>query len=223
MKDTPMSQIRTLLKTPTLKTAPVDKFVRLRPRVLLGQRLVETKAVQASILRFGLLSPIVVTRQDDKLIVVDGRKRLAALRRLAFLGRLPRSLVNVPYVELSDVRLSPGSTPALMSNRELFETVARAFHESRDVEAVAHDLYLTHKDVRQILTLSRLSPRLRAAYFARTIDFHRAHAYAALPDIQAQDAAFAALGPFATAEEIIAHIRTSERETETIRTFALVA
>ena len=40
-----------------LKTAPVNMFTTLRPRLYVGQLLQDIKAVQASILRFGLLSP----------------------------------------------------------------------------------------------------------------------------------------------------------------------
>lgn len=201
-----MSHLDTVLKTSNLQSAPVDKFKTLRPRVMMGQRLTDMKAVQASIERFGLLSPLVVSRHEGQLVIVDGRKRLAALRRLAFLGRLPRSLVNVPYIDVKDANRTSATPPALMSNRELFETVARTFYETRSVEAVAAALYLSRKDVRQILTLARLSPRLRNAFFARTIDFARASAYAAIPSPRTQDATFAALGPFASAQEIIAHI-----------------
>lgn len=188
------------------KTAPVDMFTTLRPRVLVGRALSEIKSVQASISRFGLLSPIVVTRNHGKLVVVDGRKRLAAIRRLDFMGRLPRSLVNIPYVEVTDIRQSPEPTPALMSNRDLYRTVIEMFRETQDVEAIAKDLYLCHKSVRQVLTLSRLSPRLRRAFFNRTIDFSRAGSYAAIAGHVAQEDAFMALGPFATAQEIIDHI-----------------
>ena len=213
LKDSHMSQLDTVLKPSPIHTASVDKFTSLRPRVLMGRRLTETKAVQASIERFGLLSPIVVTRHEGQLVVVDGRKRLTALRRLAFLGRLPRSLINIPYVDLKDIGTASAGAPALMSNRELFETVARTFHETRDIDAVADALYLSRKDVRRILTLARLSPRLRAAFFARTIDFSRARAYAAMPSIHEQDAAFRDLGPFATARDIIAHINAPLPET----------
>jgi len=87
-----------------MKTAPVDMFTTLRPRLLIGELLQDIKSIQASIAKFGLLSPIVVTRSDDRLIIIDGRKRLAAIRRLAFMGRLPRSLVNIPYIEVQDAK-----------------------------------------------------------------------------------------------------------------------
>lgn len=199
---------------PHSKTAPVDMFTTLRPKLLLGQTLKDIKSVQASIARFGLLSPIVVTRQGKQLIVIDGRKRLAAIRRLGFMGRLPRSLVNIPYVELTDIRQSPDTTPSLMSNRELYKTVVEMFRETQDIETISRELYLSRKCVAQVLTLARLSPRLRRAFFDQTIDFERARAYAAIPGQMAQENAFAALGPFADANAIIDYVQKPQQVVE---------
>jgi len=198
MKDGPMSKI---------KTAPVDMFTTLRSRLLLGRMLTDVKSVQASIARHGLLSPIVVSQANGRLIVVDGRKRLAAIRRLEFMGRLPRSLVNIPYIELKDVRQTPAQTPALMSNRDLYKTVTDMFMAKQDVDYIATELFLSRNCIRQVLTLSRLSPRLRRSFFDRIIDFNRARAYAAIPKHKAQERAFLALGPFANGQAILDHVK----------------
>ena len=157
-----------------MKTAPVDMFTTLRPRLFTGPLLQDIKSIQASIARFGLLSPIIVTRSGDRLIVLDGRKRLAAIRRLAFAGRLPRSLVNIPYVEVKDAKQTTSDAPSLMSNRDLFNTVISMFRADQDVSKIAADLYLCRKTVKHVLTLGRLSPRLRKAFFDRTLDFGQA-------------------------------------------------
>jgi len=189
-----------------IKTAPVDMFITLRPRLFVGQLLKDIKAVQASISRFGLLSPIVVSKSGGRLIVVDGRKRLAAIRRLDFMGRLPRSLVNIPYVNLGDTEKGLTDTPALMSNRDLYVTVTDMFRAHQDVSFVASELFLSRKCVTQVLTLARLSPRLRRAFFDRTIDFTRARTYAALPEPKVQDRTFMALGPFADEQSILDYV-----------------
>lgn len=185
------------------KTAPVDMFTTLRSRLLVGKRLQDIKAVQASIARFGLLSPIVITRSEGRLIVVDGRKRLAAIRRLDFMGQLPRSLVNIPYIEIDEARQAVAETPRLMSNRDLYETVTNLFKIDQDISVIASKLYLSHKCVKQVLTLARLSPRLRRIFFDRTIDLSQAIAYATIPQHDIQNRRFMALGPFATAQEIL--------------------
>lgn len=186
-----------------IKTAPVDMFTTLRPRLYVGRLLQDIKAVQASISRFGLLSPIIVSRSEGRLVVVDGRKRLAAIRRLEFMGRLPRSLVNIPYIELTDARQTVADAPALMSNRDLYMTVTDMFRAHQDVALIASDLFLSRKCVKQVLTLARLSSRLRRAFFDRTINFDQAKTYAALPEHKAQERVFMALGPFAEGQAIL--------------------
>lgn len=193
-----------------MKTASVDMFTTLRPRLLVGQTLQDIKSIQASIARFGLLSPIVVTRSANRLIVVDGRKRLAAIRRLAFAGRLPRALVNIPYFEVKDAKETASDAPSLMSNRDLFNTVTGMFREHHDVTKIAADLYLCRKIVKQVLTLGRLSPRLRQAFFDRTLDFGQAKTYAALPDHKTQDRVFLTLGPFAKDQAILNFVHKPE-------------
>lgn len=186
-----------------LKTAPVNMFTTLRSRPLIGGLLKEIKAMQASITRYGLLSPILVSRSNGRLVVVDGRKRLAAIKRLEFMGRLPRSLVNIPFIEIQELPKTHAQTPALMSNRDLYVTVIDMFRETQDVHHIATELFLTRAVVKHILTLSRLSPRIRRAFFDRTIGFHSAKAYAAVPNHARQLQAFMALGPFALADTIL--------------------
>lgn len=207
MKDTAMSQV---------KTAPVNMFTTLRPRLYQGQLLQEIKTMQASISKYGLLSPIVVSKANERLVVVDGRRRLAAIRRLEFLGYLPRSLVNTPYIEVQDLSTTPVQTPVLMSNRDLYMVVVAMFRETQDVAHIASELFLTGEIVRQILTLARLSPRIRRAFFDRTINFGSARAYTAIPRHALQDRIFMALGPFAEEQAILDYIR-KPKATEPLR------
>ena len=77
------------------------------------------------------------------------------------------------------------------------------FRADQDVALIASDLYLTRNCVKQVLTLSRLSQRLRRAFFDRTISFGQAKAYAALPEHKVQERVFMALGPFAEGQAIL--------------------
>lgn len=194
-----------------IQTASVDKFVFIRPRLLIGPLLQDVKALQNSILRFGLLSPIIIRKHQGRLIVVDGRKRLLAIRRLSFAGQLPRSLVNISYMELKDVKSGKSPIPALMSSRELYTLVTQAFAARRSLAHIAEDLYLSHRCVAQILTLSRLEPRLRELFFERVIDFDQAKNYAAEPSHTAQSEIFNALGPFASAQNIRAAMQDKSK------------
>ncbi len=214
MKDTPMSYI---------ETASVDMFTTLRSRLLRGQTLQDVKAMQASIARFGLLSPIVISRAQGRLIVVDGRKRLAAIKRLSFMGRLPRSLVNIPFIEVDIAQTKQSKTPALMSNRELYTTVTDMFTAHQDIDAIAADLFLPRESVRQVLTLAHLSPRLRRAFFDKVIDFSRAKAFATMPNHKAQELVFMALGPFADENEILNFGKTHNTPTAPAQRIRMIA
>jgi hypothetical protein len=133
----------------------------------------------------------------------DGRKRLAAIRRLAFEGTLPRSLVRIPYLLVSDLGATDRGTPRLVSNRELYDTVDRARSQGESVAEIAQTLCVSRQCVRDVLCLRRLAPDLRAAFFGRLIDFAQARAFAALPDRREQMRRFGDLGPFARVADIL--------------------
>lgn len=159
--------------------AHVDDFILLRTPVLTGSRLQDVKAVENSLLKFGMLSPLRVKRQDNKLIILDGRKRLMALRRLAFDGRLPRSLCHVPYIE-------EGSAPAvetssLVRSETLYRTLKLRHQQGMEVATLSQVFDLSRQTVRDILSLSRLAPPIRRAFFDREIDFEEVKTYAAIP------------------------------------------
>jgi len=98
-----------------------------------------------------------------------------------------------------------------MSNRDLYMTVTNMFRKSQDVALIASDLFLTRKCVTQVLTLARLSPRLRRAFFERTISFESAKTYAAFPGHAQQERAFLKLGPFAEEQAILEYMAKSSQ------------
>ncbi|MGB6231690.1 MAG: ParB/RepB/Spo0J family partition protein [Litorimonas sp.] len=181
----------------------MDRFDVPRGYVLSGQTLREVASLEDSIAERGLLSPIVVIECSDRLVVVDGRKRLAAIRRLAFKGRLPASLSRIPYILTSQMKADERRAPVLVSNRELYRAVIEEFRSGDRVGTLSHRHNLSRQCVRDIISLSRLSPVLRAAFFERLIDFSQARAYAAIPDPDIQLLRLKALGPFASASEIL--------------------
>lgn len=81
-----------------VQRASLPDFRAATPRVLCGQDLYAIKKIESSIAKHGLITALKVIRFDGKLVVIDGRKRLAALRRMAFHGTLPSALKHIPYV-----------------------------------------------------------------------------------------------------------------------------
>jgi len=183
--------------------ASVEKFSLLHSKPLCGKALRDILTLQNSITRYGLLSPIIAIKRAGTLVVVDGRKRLAAIKRLTFEGRLPRSLVKIPYLLVTDMREIERRTPVLVSNRALYDALTDQFQSGSTVDDLADHFKLSSQCVRDILTLSRLSPQIRSAFFSKMISFAQARAYAALPDMQDQIICFNDLGPFAKPDQIL--------------------
>lgn len=195
-----------------MRAAP-DEFVLIRGQVLLGRRLAHVKTLQGSIERFGLLAPIVAVRAGGRLVVLDGRKRLAAIRRLAFLGRLPASLKTVPYVLASGSRAPThrdASTPAMLRSRALFAAVMQRFRAGAPLDGIAADLHISRRCVRDVLALARLDEAVRRSLFERLISVVQAQAFATIPDMTRQRRVLMQLGPFADPEDICAAGRIAE-------------
>lgn len=184
--------------------APVDDFSPLRTTVLCGKRLRDVRAIQDSIMRYGLLSPIIAMTQADRLVVVDGRKRLAAIKRLQFEGRLPPSLTTIPYLLASDIRTTERRAPLILANAELYSAVVGRFRAGATIDDLTEIFNISHQCVRDVLTLSRLTPRIRAAFFDRRLSFPQARAFAAVPGPRDQAHLFDRLSPLATPNDILA-------------------
>ena len=179
-------------------------------RILFGQRLNDVKQIEASIAQHGLLNPLIVARRGKRFIIVDGKKRLAALRRMRFAGTLPRSLVKVPYILVDERPASENNAMGLLTNHERFEEVTRLRSKGLSVAQIASTLYVTNQCVKDLISIGMLSPRLRQAYFGGTISTAQARAFASLPNMEAQDSLLIALGPFADAPEILKAIENGE-------------
>lgn len=189
--------------TPIPYHAPVEEFSLLRSMLLCGKRLRDIRTLQDSITRYGLLSPILATKRAGKLVVVDGRKRLAAIKRLSFEGRLPRSLVKIPYLLITDTAAIERRAPMILSNSDLYDALITRFQAGSTVSDLTEHFRVSHQCVRDILTLSRLHALIRAAFFNKIINFSQARAFAALPNPEAQLVCFNQLGPFAKPGDIL--------------------
>ena len=183
--------------------ADIAEFDFPVPSVITGEDLRALQRLADSIAELGLLSPVVVARDphSDRLRVVDGVKRLVAIRRLAFAGRLPRSLGTIPYILAEDT--GEASPLTLLSPIEQVEQVEELSASGLGVEAIAAKLYASEGLVRDLQGISVLSPRLRNAFLGGHISIAQARAFATLPNPDSQDALLLALGPFAEAPDIL--------------------
>lgn len=189
--------------TPIPNHAPVEEFSLIQRQLLCGKRLRDICTLQDSIARYGLLSPLLAIKRAGKLVVVDGRKRLAAIKRLRFEGRLPRSLARIPYLLITDARVVERNVPMIVSNADLYDAVLARFRAGSTVSDLTEHFHVSHQCVRDILTLSRLNEIIRAAFFSKMINFAQARAFAAIPDPTDQLTCFNRLGPFAKTTDIL--------------------
>lgn len=181
--------------------APLSQFRSSTPRVLLGAELQAVKDIGASIRAEGLLFPLLVSQHNGRLFVIDGRKRLAALRRLRFLGQLPRSLNTVPYIMTA--KSGKTSVSAVMPRRELYARIKRKADAGVTVADIARALHLSRSTVTDVLNIARLSPALRQAYWRGDLSLAQVKAFSTLPHHEAQNRLLSLLGPFAAVDTIL--------------------
>lgn len=186
--------------------APLSQFRSSTPRIWLGAELQAVKDIGASIQAEGLLFPLLVSPHNGRLFVIDGRKRLAALRRLRFLGQLPRSLNTVPYImtaKSDKTSVSTVSVSTVMPRRELYARIKRKSDAGVTVADIAQALHLSRSTVIDVLNIARLSPALREAYWRGDLSLAQVKAFTTLPHHDAQNRLLSLLGPFAAVDTIL--------------------
>lgn len=194
----------------TYPVAALGMFRLTESRFLYGAALKDIQDMETSITTHGLLNPVIVTRRTNHLVVVDGRTRIQTLRRMKSAGTLPRNLVNIPYVFVKDTHLFPLPALALLSNRDQFLHIGRLHTSGYSLTHIAHKLHISTRHVRDILSVVKLSSKLQKSFMDGMISLEQARAFATLPTHDAQDALMQALGPFASAPEIIDAIYIGE-------------
>jgi len=193
-----------------IKSAYMSDFQTPTTRILFGERLKDVQQIQLSISKHGLLNPITVMPREKKLVVIDGKKRIAALRRMRFAGTLPRSLVRIPYIIVDQDTAQILPHLSLLTNREKFEEVLNLHQKGFGLMEIATTLYISKQCVKDLLNISRLSLRLQRAYFGGDLSINQARAFATLPNREAQDSLLIALGPFANAPDILRAITSGD-------------
>jgi ParB-like chromosome segregation protein Spo0J len=193
----------------------LSDFRSSTPQILCGDVLKEVQAIQASIYKFGLLNPLVVAKNGPLLMVIDGRKRLAALRRLEFMGKLPRDLIKVPFIVVSQARIlskevSEDPLP-LLTNAEKYDRFVKLRAEGKDVTEIGEVLYASSDFTRKMLCVSRLSPTLQKSFFNGAISLAQAAAFSALPNPLDQDNLLKHIGPFTSPNDISRAIASNHK------------
>lgn len=194
--------------------AVLTKFTVARSPILYGEKLKEVRCLERSIEKFGLLTPLVVVKKGHALMVIDGKKRFAALRRMVAKGTLPRDLNKIPYILINENKAVPQSAPTklpqLLDNRDQYRQVQKLHKSGHSLMDIATQLYMSKTCIKEILSVTRLSPRLKLAYFAGHLSRSQAKAFATLASHEDQEALIIKLGPFAQEADILRAIETRQ-------------
>jgi len=186
-----------------MKRAHLSAFQTLRNGILFGKALEDVKQIERSIAQFGMIMPIIVTQAKDALIIMDGKKRLTALKRMAFAGTLPRSLVKIPYILADEAHEFGRRSVSILSSQDLYREVVQLKSNGDGVQTIANQLFLCRASVEELLQLSHLSDPIRKAFFRQDISFEQAHAFSTMPCKNTQTLIFMSVGPFAKVSEIL--------------------
>jgi len=104
-----------------------------------GRAKANTLWLARSIFKDGLLNPLVVTKQGNKFTVLDGKKRLAIIRKMAKSKSLSKSIAKVPCIVQETSSLAPvvNRRPALLSGPELAHQVILEAQSARSLASIA--------------------------------------------------------------------------------------
>jgi len=170
---------------------------------LLHRKIIEE--ISRRIKSVGLLNPLIVTKIKGRYLVIDGKKRLHAIKKLARQNKLPRTLHTVPCL-LSDsdpTTSEPINKPLLLSDYELVQEIIKANEAGKDEKDIIQMLECSQQVIRQALSLKSLCPKLEQAFMNTAINLAQAAALATIPNPQAQWDLLVQLGPFVSEPDII--------------------
>lgn len=192
----------------TYLSLPQDALT-LKPAALISQTyLKDIRKISKHIVATGLLNPLIVAQQQGRYIVVDGAKRLRAIRELIQNKRLPRTLNKIPCIIVDEASDMTGM--AVKSDKPLLLTEADLVHGIiLDVDAgltnreICEKFACSDEVVNQALRVPCLHPKLQSAFSRGTIDLKQAAAFASFPNLKSQWQLLLALGPFASDTDII--------------------
>jgi len=165
------------------------------------------ESLKSSIQEVGLLNPLVVIKHNSKYLVLDGKKRLEAMRQLKKSRHYMRSLQKVPCI--MDYPAAKGR-PLLMRAPELASAVITDVKGGQSMAAVAQKYDCKLADICEAMTFKTLHPEVLKYFNNETITWEQAAALATIANPDAQLNLLMQLGPFVSNKEIIAAVRQGQ-------------
>ncbi|PQA87582.1 ParB/RepB/Spo0J family partition protein [Hyphococcus luteus] len=158
-----------------LKYLPIDEMHVSKLNMRHGRKAPEIDDIYPSVLKSGVLKPMLVRREGESWGVVAGRRRLFALKRKQ---KETQTLQEAPCVimqpdddaaalEASIIENVGVETPSEMQQYEAFASLAK---KGRGAPEIADYFGVDERDVKRILALGGLAPGIRKLYAADEID-----------------------------------------------------
>lgn len=164
-----------------------------------------------SLRTFGVLVPLIVTQVDGKLRVLDGDRRLKAIRHIIAtpkegfgvvdIDRIPvvvlegggKTIEAMRDVDAVEISLVLNSERLALHAVDEYEVCRRLADSGMAPEVIAARHGVSVANVRRALALASLSDKVRAAWRAGQIEETAARAFTLAANLKAQDKALAAL------------------------------
>lgn len=193
-----------------LKALTADApFLRFRSRFA-----AQVSSIKQSIARDGLFNPLVVIKKNKKFEVVDGKKRLQALKALSKSPLFSRALTKIPCIlkdlSASESCSSANDRPSLMTEAELAEAILIESQKGTTNTQMSDRFNCSLEIVEDASTLHALGPKVRKCFADGSINLKQAAALATIPNPAAQWNLLLHLGPFVSDKAIIEAIRNGE-------------
>lgn len=197
----------------TLRLLPLKALTLDTPLMLMKPRTGSgLKAIKDSIERDGLFHPLLVIKKRNKYEVIDGKKRLKALRALSKSSLFTRALKKVPCLVQTESPSHAIKTdrPTLMNESELAHAVIKQLKAGVSSIKIAKRFDCDVSLIKDISTLPKLNAKILQNFNRGVLSLEQAAALATIPNPTAQWNLLLQLGPFALNKDIIKNIKNGE-------------
>ena len=142
-------------------------------------------------------------------MVLDGKKRLKAIRKLAKSSRFGRSMAKIPCIvqEANEIQPVIATRPILLSGPELAHQNILAAQTGISTVSMAQRFECDLSVVDDCISLTKLNPELLMHFNNGVISLEQAAAFSTIDNMKAQMDLLYQLGPFVSDMEIIASIK----------------
>lgn len=188
-------------------------------QLTLGLGLVQSKretcarlaSLKNSILKDGLLNPLIVVKRRNKYFILDGKKRFQSIKALLKSKTHSRALKHIPCIlEQDTLKAAEAKRPVLMSDPELAHAIITEAKRGTSHPYISQRFDCDISVVEDAVSLTKLHLNVLQCFNNQTISLEQAAAFASIPNPTAQWDLLLQLGPFVSDEKIIEAIKTGQ-------------